>query len=164
MFRYIKYINYLIRHKYYVMKECFKQGLYIQAITHDLSKFMPDEFIPYANYFYGSGNNIKKGRDSTGYYKPYETGDDDFDFAWLLHQKRNRHHWQWWTLPKDREGIKILEIDTIYIKEMICDWRGAGIAQNGKDTAIEWYIEHKDKMQLHPITRMKIEKLLGIHN
>lgn len=35
-----------------------KRGLYLHAFTHDLSKFLPSEFIPYAKWFYGE-NGIK---------------------------------------------------------------------------------------------------------
>ena len=92
--KYLKYLNYLLRHKWYVGIECWKRGLYLYAFTHDLSKFSLDELVPYTNYFYGKGNKITRGRNKTGYYKPTDTGDKAFDFAWLLHQKRNKHHWQ----------------------------------------------------------------------
>src|SRR3972149_1962592 len=95
----LKSLSYLLRHKWYVMIECFKVGLFWRGIRHDISKFLPDEFIPYANFFYKKADKMK--RDGTGYYKPTDTGDKAFDFAWLLHQKRNRHHWQWYLLPED---------------------------------------------------------------
>jgi len=127
--KYIKYLRYIIRHKYFVLVECWKRGLYWRGLTHDLSKLRPSEFFPYANHFYGSKEGIKKGRDSTGYYKPTDTGDKVFDFAWLLHQKRNRHHWQWWVLPEDKGGVKVLEMDKADRLEMLCDWIGAGKVQ-----------------------------------
>src|SRR5660397_273255 len=98
---YFKYLNYVLCHKYYVALECLKAGLYWQAITHDMSKFRPSEFFPYANHFYGSTAPKEEIHGKTGYYKPTDTGDEDFDFAWLLHQKRNDHHWQFWILPLD---------------------------------------------------------------
>ena len=103
---------------------------------------------------------LQLGRDKTGYYKPTDTGDHDFDFAWLLHQKRNRHHWQWWILPEDSGGLKVLEMPVKYRKEMICDWRGAGRAQRNKTTTKEWYEVNKHKMQLGSITREWIEQML----
>lgn len=166
--KYIKYLKYVIKHKWFVMIECFKRGLYWRGIMHDMSKFKPDEFIPYANYFYGNGGNIKKGRDSTGYYKPTDTGDKAFDFAWLLHQKRNRHHWQWWVLPEDNGGVKVLEMTHEYKLEMLCDWIGAGKAQ-GKispkndplaETRI-WWKANNHKMQLHHNIRRYFELLLN---
>lgn len=164
--KYIKYLSYLLKHRWYVMIECFKQGLIWRGIVHDLSKFLPSEFIPYANFFYGNkGDDIKKGRNSTGYYKPTDTGDKKFDWAWLLHQKRNKHHWQYWVLPEDEEGIKIFEIEEPYLTEMICDWIGAGKAQGcfpPKDDKYfetrKWYKMNGNKMQLNQKTRGEIER------
>ncbi|MEA2112675.1 MAG: DUF5662 family protein [Patescibacteria group bacterium] len=165
--KFFKYLSYVLRHKWFVMIECFKEGLYWRGITHDLSKFLPREFIPYMNYFYGKGSDITKGRNKTGYYKPTDTGDKAFDFAWLLHQKRNRHHWQWWILPEDEGGVKILEIQEPYFTEMICDWIGAGKAQGyfspKNDKYFEtrkWWKENNHKMQLNPKTRGKLEQIL----
>jgi len=126
-----------------------------RGIIHDLSKFLPSEFVPYANHFYG---DKKQKRDKTGYYKPTDTGDKDFDFAWLLHQKRNRHHWQWWILPEDKGGIIILDMPIKYRKEMLCDWRGASRAQGYGNSIIKWYEKNKNKMQLHKDTRKWIER------
>lgn len=162
--KYLKYLRYLLRHKWYVTIECFKIGLYWRGIMHDMSKFLPSEFVPYANYFYGNCNDIKKGRDSTGYYKPTDTGDKAFDFAWLLHQKRNAHHWQWWVLPEDEGGTKVIEMTHTYRREMLCDWMGAGKAQgrfspkeNPFQETIVWWNANNHKMQLHEKTRQAIE-------
>jgi hypothetical protein len=152
------------------MIECFKEGLIKQGLLHDLSKFLPSEFIPYANHFYGEGQKgIREGRNKTGYYKPTNTGDKAFDFAWFLHQKRNRHHWQFWILPKDKGGIKILPIEEPYLTEMLCDWIGAGKAQghsSAKDDKFsetkKWYRENGNKMQLNIETKLKVEKRIGI--
>ena len=161
---YLKYLWYVLRHKWFVMLECFKYGLIWQGITHDMSKFLPDEFFPYANHFYGkSKKGIKEGRDKTGYYKPYNTGDKAFDSAWFLHQKRNKHHWQWWLMPADNVGVIVLVIPKVYMLEMICDWKGAGKAQGTPDT-IAWYKTNGHKMQLNSKTRKEIEDILGINN
>ena len=133
-----------------------------------MSKFSPMEFIPYSNFFYGKkDSDIKKGRNKTGYYKPTDTGDKAFDFAWLLHQKKNRHHWQWWILPEDEGGVKILEMEEKYRTEMLCDWIGAGKAQGHfspkSDPLLEtrqWWEANNHKMQLHPGTRLYFNRLL----
>jgi hypothetical protein len=167
--RYTAYLKYVLRHKWFVSIECFKRGIIWRGLLHDLSKFRPSEFIPYAKYFYGpKGENLQaQRRDKTGYYKPTDTGDEAFDWAWLLHQKRNKHHWQYWILPTDNEGVKILPIDYEYIVEMVNDWVGAGKAQgyfSPKDQpmqeTIKWYDKNKDKMQLHPESRKQIEQLI----
>ncbi len=154
--KYIEYTSYVIRHKWFVFAACWGHGLIWRGVVHDLSKMLPSEFTPYANFFYGK----KLARDETGYYKPTDTGDPAFDFAWLLHQKRNRHHWQWWVLPEDDGGTKVLEMDEADMIEMVCDWRGAGKAQGKPDTRA-WYEKNQNKMQLHPRTRAKVEALIG---
>ena len=163
MKQYIQYMKYLLKHKWYVTIECFREGLYWRGLVHDMSKFLPSEFIPYANFFY------TKRRESSGYYKPTDTGDKKFDFAWLLHQKRNKHHWQWWVLPEDDGGLKVLCMESTYITEMICDWIGAGKAQGffspKNDRYYEtriWYKQNKDKMNLHYATRAQIERELEV--
>lgn len=158
--KYLKYLKYVICHKWYVMIECFKSGLFLRGILHDWHKLLPSEFFPYANFFYE-----KKRRDSTGYYKPTDTGDDKFDFAWLLHQKRADHHWQWWILPEDCGGVKILPMSDIAIREMLCDWCGASKAQghggwHGDSGVLSWYLKNGGKMQLHPDTRAKVDYML----
>lgn len=168
MKKYIKYLWYVIRHKWYVGVECFRMGLYWRGITHDLSKLRPSEFIPYARYFYGNNGDITRGRDKSGSYRAGETIDDKFNLAWLLHQKRNRHHWQWWLLPLDDGGTKIVQMDTDTINEMVCDWVGAGKAM-GKfspknDIYLEtrnWYKQNKERMVLNKIERNYIESLIG---
>lgn len=169
---YGQYFIYLLRHKWFVFLEAYKLGIPWLGIIHDMSKLLPDELIPYANHFYGPGSHhkdgnhaskgIRTGRDATGYYKPTDTGDPAFDFAWLLHQKRNRHHWQWWILPEDDGGLKVLDMPDYCRKEMLADWRGAGRAQGTPDV-YAWYIKNGHRMSLHPDTRVWIENRLGIN-
>lgn len=157
MNKHLKYAIYIFRHKWYVFLECIKLGITYRGIVHDWHKLLPSEWFPYANYFYEP-----KVKNETGYYKPTNTGDANFDFAWLLHQKRAKHHWQWWVLPEDDGGVKILPMSDIYRKEMLADWRGAGKAQGYGDNTKEWYLKNKTKMQLHRQTQKWIELQLDI--
>lgn len=154
-----RYLSYVVRHKWYVFVEACRLGIPILGIIHDMSKFLPDEWFPYVDFFYGK--QARKVRDETGYYKPTDTGHAAFDFAWMLHQKRNKHHWQWWLLPEDNGGTKVLPMPDKYCREMLADWRGAGRAQ-GKPDTLAWYIKNKDKMRMHPDTRTWIESQLGV--
>lgn len=168
MSKYLKYARYLLRHKWFVLVECFKVGLYWRGIKHDATKFGWLEYTAYANFFYGKKeDDISKGRDSTGYYKPTDTGDARFDFAWLHHQKWNDHHWQWWICPQDDGGFKTFPMSPEARLEMICDWKGAGRAQgkvgaNGEPEIVAWYKKNGSKMILHPDTRAWVEKELGL--
>lgn len=151
--KYLKYLWYIIRHKWYVFLECTKEHKIWLGIIHDWSKFLPSEFFPYANHFYGKGKiGIKEGRDKTGYYKPTNTGDDAFDFAFVLHQKRNKHHWQWWVIPDEPGAMMTLPISPKYLTEMICDWRGASKAQGHGGYIAKWWLVNNKKMTLHPHT------------
>lgn len=165
---YIKYLKYVLRHKYYVAIECFKVGLYWRGIMHDMSKLLPSEFIPYANYFYGNNGNITRGRDSSGSYRAGESLDYEFNLAWLYHQKRNAHHWQYWILPLDDGGFKTFDMPWEYELEMVCDWVGAGKAMGKfspkEDPFLEtrnWYHVNRVHMQLSPWTRNTVEARIG---
>ena len=161
MKKYLENFKYLLRHKWFVFLECWKMGIPWLGIIHDWSKFRPSEWIPYANHFFGNGGKgIKTGRDETGYYKAGDTGDKAFDFAWLLHQKRNKHHWQYWILAEDNGGFKSFEMPMKYRLEMLADWRGAGRAQ-GTPGVRAWYEKNKCKMKLHHYTRNWIEATLN---
>jgi len=156
-----RYLRYVVRHKWFVLVECWRRGLIWRGLVHDWHKLLPSEWVPYARFFYG-----KPRRDTTGYYKPTDTGDAAFDFAWLLHQKRGDHHWQWWMLPEDEGGVKVLPMSSAARLEMVCDWMGAGRAQGfvGKDGLPEvatWYARNKAKMQLHAETRAWVEAQLA---
>ena len=153
----IRYLWYLIRHKWYVLRECWSMGLFWLGIAHDWTKFMPCEWFPYVRHFYGP-KPIE--RDAVGYYKP--TGvSEEFDRAWLHHIHRNAHHWQYWLLVQDDDEGKILEMPLSCLKGMIADWRGAGRAQ-GTPNTLAWYIKHKEKIQLHPESRIWVELFLEV--
>ena len=153
---YIKYLKNLLRHKWFV----FLEGLKIGAnpwllLIHDLSKFLPDEFIPYAYSFGGRWNYDERPKWVI----------DAFDKAWLFHQRRNKHHWQFWVLIQDDDPTMCIEMPVKYVYEMVADWKGAGRAygktkRGDNPNTTQWYIEHRQKMKLHPNTRELIERLL----
>lgn len=156
----LKYASYILRHKWFVFMAACDLGIPWLGFIHDTSKLSPDEWIPYAWHFYGPG--ARNRRDSTGYYKPTDTGDAAFDFAWMLHQKRNKHHWQWWLLPEDDGGTKILPMPDRYRREMLADWRGASKAQGYGGNVTKWFLTNRSKMQLHPDTTRWLEDQLGL--
>lgn len=154
------YLWYILRHKWYVFLGCCKYKLYWRGLLHDLSKFRPSEWFPYKHFFYGKHgkNNQETCKDN----KPTLTDDDGFDLAWLYHQKRNKHHWQYWILPSDNGKVTCLPMPEKYWKEMIADWYGAGMAIQGRSDPAPWYVQQKDKIQLHPTTRKAVEEALNI--
>lgn len=159
MKRYVHYLWSVLRHKWFVLLQCCKFGIPWRGVVHDWSKFLPSEFFPYARYFYTSDGLLKDIKNETGYYKPTDTGDAAFEFAWFLHQKRNRHHWQWWVLPENNSGVRVLPMHEKYRLEMLADWLGAGRAQGTPDV-VRWYAKNCNKMILHASTREWIENEL----
>jgi hypothetical protein len=107
--------------------------------------------------FYNKDGSARTVRDETGYYDPKGLS-EQFDRAWLHHQHYNKHHWQHWFLVNDTDGEYCLKMPERYMKEMLCDWRGAGKAITGKDNTKEWFAKNQDKMKLHPKTREWIKR------
>lgn len=153
------YFLYVVRHRWYVLQECWKRGLYWRGLIHDLSKLRPSEWIAYCDHFYSP--NKKKWKDKTGYYRPTPSDDPAFDLAWLYHQHRNDHHHQFWLLREDDGGTIAVEMPMNARVELLCDWVGAGKAQGFPDTKA-WYLKNREKMILGPETRKWIEKELQI--
>jgi len=163
------YLKYVLRHKWFVFIACRKCKVSCwRAIIHDWHKFLPSEWIPYANFFYGnypSWENISSGQKSAGYpcSLTKEYWNLRFCFAWNLHQKRARHHWQFWLLTNDNDEPQTvpLQIPQPFLREMVADWWGAGRAITGKWDAQNWYERQKGKIILHEMTRRDVEHLLN---
>lgn len=88
------YLKYVIRHKWFVLLAGIQLRVPIWIlIFHDWDKFLPDEWIPYVHCFYKP--------DGTKQY----VESMDFARAWMLHQHRNKHHWQYWLkLPQPQNS------------------------------------------------------------
>lgn len=101
MRRHLAYLKYVLRHKWYVFLACFKLRVPLWiAIFHDWDKFLPDEWLAYARTFY-------KPDGKKQYIESAE-----FARAWMLHQHRNKHHWQYWlwvNIPTDNCAIPLHE-------------------------------------------------------
>jgi hypothetical protein len=150
--KHLKYLRYVIVHKWFVMLACFRHGLYWQGIVHDWSKFLPDEWFPYVNTFYGPWKYSERPSHVVA----------AFDRAWLKHQHRNPHHWQHWILREDSGAIKVLDMPRRYRLEMLCDWEGAGRAITGKKDVLSWYLKNRDRIQLSPLTQKRVDYSLHI--
>lgn len=160
----LKYLWYVIRHKYYVFVECWKLGIPVLGLLHDLSKFSPAEWFPYVDFFYRGDPSTKTG----GTLAKRSTA--AFDVAWNHHEKYNKHHWQFWVLITDDGGVDLgsdkyrpLPMPDRYRKEMLADWKGAGKAV-GKPNTKEWYLKNYKNMILHPDTRYWVDQQLKVND
>ena len=138
------YLSYVIRHKYYVFLAGLELGVPLtQLVVHDWHKFLPNEWSPYKEHFYGNA----------------EVSKDDFDHAWLYHHNKGKHHWQYWVVL-DNGDINPLPMPDRFRREMIADWRGCGKALTGSYDALGWYTANRDKILLHYETRAWVEEEL----
>ena len=117
------------------------------AGVHDQSKYDQEEYRPYDDYFYG-GNKSHAVKTA-------------FDQAWLHHQHVNPHHWQYWVLINDDEGVKPLPMPTDYILEMIADWWTFSWREGNLMEIFDWYDKHRDVILFEDGTRKTVEKILN---
>lgn len=157
MTKHLTYLKYVLTHKYWV----FRAGLIIgpehpyqwlvwiwRLLIHDWTKFLPDEYFPYANHDFSRDDE-------------YE--DPDFDLAWNHHQKRNRHHYQYYLLRNDNGTEKCLEMAALDAREMLADWASFSLKM-GKDFAFtkHWYLKGYHQKVFHPLTRQWLDNYLGV--
>lgn len=72
-----------LKHKYFVFVAGLRTGAPLwRLVIHDWSKFLPSEAWHYGRQFYGDASEPQA-----------------FNRAWLLHQNRHPHHWEYW-LPR----------------------------------------------------------------
>lgn len=151
----VKHFKTINRHKWEVLKNCFRVGLYKQGILHDLSKYSWVEFRTGIKYYQGDKSPNTEERLKTGVSE-----------AWLHHKGRNRHHFEYWCdYDLDKKGTMIgCRMPYRYVAEMFCDRVAAAKVYKGKayhdGVAWEYFEPTKDTVLLHPETRKELTELL----
>ncbi len=145
----------ITEHKILVMRHCFRIGLYRQGLFHDLSKYMPSEFIPGCRYYQGYRSPNNAEREDRGYSS-----------AWLHHKGRNKHHYEYWIdySLEPRKGMTGMKMPNRYVAEMMMDRMAASkIYKKGRYNQHQplcYYEKGKDGYMIHPETRALLEYLL----
>ena len=131
------------------------------ALIHDSTKTSSEEYPAYDEYFYGGNKSYKVCQ--------------DFDYAWLHHQKFNKHHWQYWILIKDQPDIiddpfntelpkmptlKPMLIPLEYVYEMIADWWTFSWKSGNLFEIFKWYNRNSSYMLMHDKTRAVVNCIL----
>ena len=113
----------ITKHRMLVCRHCFQIGLYRQGLTHDLSKYSPEEFFTGVRYYQGTRSPNAAEREDLGYSK-----------AWLHHKGRNKHHYEYWIdiSVRKEEGLVGNKMPLRYVAEMICDRIAACEVYKGK--------------------------------
>jgi len=148
----------ITKHRHQVMIHCFKAGIPLQGLAHDLSKYMPEEFIPGVKYY-------------TGDHSPNEGERTEFGFsrAWMHHKGRNKHHFEYWT---DHDPVtkryQPVRMPMRYVIEMFCDRVAASKIYNREKyndrMPLEYFLKNKEHYvgYLHPDSARILEKLLRL--
>lgn len=150
----IKHFLVITKHRNKVISHCFKAGIPLQGLMHDLSKYSLCEFIPGAKYFLGTRSPNEFERELYGYSK-----------AWLHHKGRNKHHFEYWTdyNPVVRRVMPV-DMPDKYIIEMFCDRVAACKIYNSENyndaSALEYFLKGKSNRFISQNSSDKIEYLL----
>jgi hypothetical protein len=145
----IRYAWLTTKHKWFV----FLAGRHTGAstwrlLTHDLSKYGSSELFAYGRQFFGDHS------DPLG-----------FSYAWLHHQRKNKHHWEAWVPVTGHnrggyEDLQPLPMPFRYACEMVADWIGASRAYEGKWPADldswGWWKAKFPATKLHETTRLVV--------
>lgn len=144
----LRYLRYVLEHKWLVFLEACKLGIPWRGLVHDLSKLSPHEWQPRVAAL---DTNLKDLQDDTGYYIADQMP-EGLAFSWLHHYHHNPHHWQWWVVLLDGKVSKTLPMTEEYRREMLADWLAVA-RMPGRQALVPWYLANRDKMLLHPETR-----------
>lgn len=137
------------------MKHCFRIGLYRQGLLHDLSKYMPSEFIPGCRYYQGYRSPNNAEREEKGYSS-----------AWLHHKGRNKHHYEYWIDYSlgPVKGMAGMKMPNKYVAEMMMDRIAASKIYKkrrySQHEPLRYYEKGKEAYMIHPMTRALLEYLL----
>ena len=149
-----QHLKTITKHRWLVLKGCFRVGLYRQGLTHDLSKYSPTEFWIGAKYYQGTRSPNAAEREDKG-----------FSEAWMHHKGRNRHHYEYWSdLNKATGRYECVEMPRRYLVEMVMDRRAACITYQGKAytdaSAFEYFDKSRERSLMHPNTRRQLQYIL----
>ena len=150
--KWLQHLKTITQHKIKVTWLCFRCHLFKQGLLHDLSKYSYIELKTGFKYYQGYRSPIDAEKEEKGY-----------SLGWLHHKGRNKHHWEYW-LDFGKYGIYPYQMPVNYVIEMFCDRVAASmIYQKEKYTdssALDYYIQGRDKILIHPNTDALIFSLL----
>lgn len=109
-----KHLKIVRTHRRYVRKMCFKMGLGLQGVFHDLSKYSLTE-LKIAKYYIGTKSPHDVARTELG-YSP----------VWYHHRNKNKHHWEYWV--DSLEKCTSVKMPYKYVIELFCDMVSASKA------------------------------------
>ncbi len=155
MNRYLEHFKTITEHRRIVRKGCFSVGLYWQGMVHDLSKYMPSEFLVGAKYYQGYRSPNNAEREDIGYSS-----------AWLHHKGRNKHHYEYWIdySATELKGMVPARMPVKYLVEMYMDRVAASKIYNKghftKDMPLDYFLGGKEHIIMEEHSKRMLEHLL----
>ena len=147
LFKHLKMIR---THRKHVRKACFKMGIPLQGLLHDLSKYSLAE-LKIAKYYTGTLSPHDQARSILG-YSP----------SWCHHRNRNKHHSEYWVDSFEKQNA--VKMPYKYVIEMFCDFIAAGKAYNKDSWSVEtpwdYWVAKCQSRVLDLETEYLFEKLL----
>lgn len=155
MRKYLEHFKTITEHRRVVRQGCFSVGLYLQGLTHDLSKYSPSEFLVGAKYYQGYRSPNNAEREDIGYSS-----------AWLHHKGRNKHHYEYWIdySATELKGMVPARMPIRYIAEMYMDRVAASKIYNKghfeNDMPLQYFLKGKDHIVMEEHSKRMLEHLL----
>lgn len=144
----------ITRHRHLVIRHCYKCGILWQGLRHDLSKYSPTEFLEGIHYYRPDKSPNMGARYANGYSR-----------AWLHHQGRNKHHFEYWVDYNMKTRMKEpVRMPIRYVVEMFCDRIAASKIYFDKEyddgKPMYYFNKGRGKRVMHPATSGLLEYLL----
>lgn len=152
----LRHLRTVTHHRHLVLVHCFKAGIPLRGLLHDLSKFSPTEFISGMRYYQGNRSPNDRERELHGYSR-----------AWLHHKGRNRHHFEFWYDVNPESGqYEPVRMPLQFVAEMFCDRLAASKTYKGNSYSnsepLEYFLSVRHRDRMHRDTEQLLEKWLRI--
>ncbi len=144
----------ITRHRHCVIKHCARCGILMQGLMHDMSKYSPTEFRQGIKYYIGTKSPNEGERADRGY-----------SLAWIHHQGRNKHHFEYWKdYNLETKLLTPVKMPYRYVAEMFCDRVAASKIYQGEaytdQHPLKYFSGAKKTRQIHEKTSQELELLL----
>lgn len=155
MGHFFKHLHTINKHRRLVRKVCFRIGIPLQGLLHDLSKYSFEEFYNSVKFYTnGKCSPTENERRRLGYSK-----------VWMHHRGRNKHHIEYWyDIGPVSHRYEPIKMPIKYLKEMFADRIAASKVykrQNYTNSSpLEYLDSHKGKSLMHPETYLELRKWL----
>ena len=141
------HLNTVNKHRFKVFCLCCRVGIPVQGLLHDLSKYMPVEFLEGVKYYQGTYSPIMNCKRKVGY-----------SLAWIHHINCNKHHYEYWYDYGAPNPTPLIPFK--YFLEMVCDSLSAGITYEGKNWTKEYQLSYWNRTKDRAKMDERMKKLL----